>query len=587
MHFPFENSLLSTNINTGWSGILFETLRLLGVEDVVISSGSRCVPLIMGATQNPYLECISISDERSAAFFALGMAQRKGRPVVLVCTSGTAPAHYYPAVIEAAQQNIPLLLLTADRPYYYRSCNARQTINQEKLFGEYTRFDKELGMPHQTIADFKYLRQTIMQAFAATLQPIPGPVHLNVPFEEPLAPVTDPIFQQWFQPYNWNTFFSNVLLVPPVELSVSSLPEKVLADLSATKKGIIIIGPQLIKEKRAFVEQVSEISEKLGWPVLAEGFCPTRHAVDAVLNLIPYYSLIASNPKLLKTLTPEVVLHIGALPTSKHLNEWLQSLGSAVYFVENYYKNLDALHRSSLLLNISISSLNQLLPAVSETKESDYLNAWKQAQVETAMFLKDYFSSINDLFEPKVSWVLSEFLPAGTPIFVSSSMPLRDVEMFWQPSNRHYYAYGRRGTNGIDGILASALGMAYKYKPAILLTGDMALMHDLNSLLIQQEFKGHLSVIVINNQGGRIFEGLPIADYREPFERFVATAHSMEFQKLAEAYSISYETPKSWEELIEKIQVLPTSGVRIIEIIIDSQYNIRLRKKLQQSYIVN
>lgn len=552
-----------SNPNSIWASVLAETLVRLGLEMAVISPGSRSTPLTVALARHPAIEAIPVLDERSAAFFALGVARQTGKPVALVCTSGTAAANFFPAVIEARQSQVPLLVLTADRPPELRDCHAGQAIDQIKLYGAYPTWQAEVAVPDLSLDLLHYLRRTLTHAWERSRFPTPGPVHLNLPLRDPLPPLPDSAALAWAETFDPETFFAAVQ--PPVRPALAAIAPEACAAWQGCDRGLIVAGPAQPCAPRAYCEAIAQISRALGWPVLAEGLSPLRNYADLNPYLIASYDLLLRNPDFGTTMAPRMVLQIGELPTSKELRLWLERSQPQRWLVDPSDQNLDPLHGPSYSLRLSVEQLAQALADRSPALPTPYLDRWCQADSKIQQAIAHTMAATPDLVESKVSWLLGRSLPLGTPLFIANSMPVRDVEWFWPPGNTAIQPYFNRGANGIDGTLSTALGVAHG-QSAVLLTGDLALLHDTNGFLLRQKFRGHLTIILLNNNGGGIFEMLPISQFEPPFEEFFATPQNISFAQLCVTYGAEYQAIASWEALQQALSTWPATGIRLLEI---------------------
>ena len=574
-----------TNINLVWTSILVETLSRLGLKTAVICPGSRSAPLAIAFAHHPHLEAIPVLDERSAAFFALGMARRHHRPVVLVCTSGTAGANFLPAVIEARVSRVPLLVLTADRPPELRDCNAGQAIDQQKLYGSFPNWYTELALPTLDATRLAYLRQTMIHAWQRSQFPVAGPVHLNCPFREPLAPLPDAQAQAQALTFRSDDFFAAVQPPPPTQPAIAptALP---LAKWQSTPAGIIIAGPAQPADPAAYGQAIAHLSRCLGYPVLAEGLSPLRNWLALFPNLITTYDLLLRNPTLAEKLVPQVVIRIGEMPTSKQLRTWLATNQPRQWILDPAGVNLDPLHGHTVHLPVTVETVAASLPATTAPPHP-YEQLWHTADQQTRATIHHTMTGCDRLLESKVAWVLSQHLPPDTPIFICNSTPIRDVEFFWMPGNTHIQPYCNRGANGIDGSLSTALGMAHHQAPAVMLAGDLALLHDTNGFLLRHHFSGHLTIVLINNDGGGIFEMLPIARFDPPFENFFATPQTIDFAHLCRTYGVQHDLISDWETLIARLNPLPQSGIRILEIQSDRKADAQWRQNNLGTFAAN
>lgn len=569
------------NTNLLWSSILVETCYRAGVRAAIVCPGSRSGPLAIAfARAGKAIEVISVLDERSAVFLALGIAKRSGQPTAVVCSSGTAGANFFPAAIEARQSRVPLLLLTADRPPELRDCHAGQAIDQGKLFGNYVNWYAELALPAARLGLLQYLRQTVQQAVARSQFPVAGPVHLNIPFRDPLAPLPE------------ETQVDSLALVAAVarkEAFFASVTPALLPRREVTapweawracERGAIAVGVAAPVDPENYCRAVARLATHLGWPVLADALSPLRNWADCNPNLIASYDLALHDPELAQNLMPECVLQIGPLPTSKILRAWLGRGQPERWTIDRAAENFDPLHGPTRHLPVAVADLVAGLPTISAAP-SDYLQAWLALEDQFQTAIATQLDAIP--FEPypleaKVAWVLGQTLPSGTPLMVANSMPVRDLESFWPPGNGHHPIYCNRGANGIDGTLSTALGIAWGDR-AVLLAGDLALLHDTNGFLAARHLQGQLTIVLINNDGGGIFGMLPIANYDPPFEEFFATPQGIDFAKLCATYGVAHERIASWEYLARAVREPSTAGVRVLEVVCDRRADARWRKE--------
>ena len=560
---PFDLTARST-VNSCWGALTMEVLARLGIQTVITSPGSRSTPLTLAAARNPRIEALSILDERSAAFYALGLAKSTGRPVALVCTSGSAAANYWPAVVEASMGGTPLLLLTADRPPELRNCSSGQTIDQCKLYGDYVRHFAELSLPQASPDMLAYLRQTLVHAVHISLSANAGPVHLNFPFRDPLAPDSEspePVVDA-----KTLEVASTVITRPCEVVPLGSLIDMVaLERLSSHTKGIIVVGAESPRcGDEAYSDAIAMISGKLGWPVIADALNPLRSHAEGNPLLITRYDAFLRDAHKADGILPTAILQIGSLPTSKVLRIWLSSLDAVSFLLTSRPINTDPLHRIATPLYGDVLALAEHLEP--QRVEVNWGKQWSAIEQETANELDSKMLSIETMFEGKVAWLLSKHLPVDTPVFLASSMSVRYAEYFWEASSRAHSIFCNRGANGIDGTLSTALGVAHGGKPCVLLTGDLAFLHDSNGLLAASQLKGSLTVVLINNNGGGIFEHLPVSQIDSSFEDFFATPQSVDLAKLCEAHDFHHEQIQGWDSFIPSISFLPESGLRILEL---------------------
>ncbi|MEQ8752955.1 MAG: 2-succinyl-5-enolpyruvyl-6-hydroxy-3-cyclohexene-1-carboxylic-acid synthase [Coleofasciculus sp. G1-WW12-02] len=609
------------NTNTVWASILVETLTRLGLTTAVLCPGSRSTPLTVAFAQHSQVEAIPILDERSAAFFALGLARKSGLPVALVCTSGTAGANFYPAIIEARESRVPLLILTADRPPELRDCHSGQTIDQVKLYGNYPNWQTELAVPSVEISMLRYLRQTVIHAWERSRFPVPGIVHLNCPFRDPLAPIRDPAVTPLKSQFQADDFFAAITPAPLHPCPPAPVHPIPYSDWQECDRGLIIAGLAQPQNPKAYCHAISQLSQALNFPLLAEGLSPLRNYAHLNPYLISTYDLILRNRQLAQQLTPTIVIQIGELPTSKELRTWLDHCQPQRWIIDPSHHNLDALHGKTTHLRIPIEEIGQWIttnkkkhqavgvgltdnvvgktdngtkPAPIEEQGKTgsqqnpyYLKKWCDAQTQVRAAVDHKMAEMPQLFEGKASWLLSQYLPAGTPLFIANSMPVRDVEFFWSPGNTEIQPWFNRGANGIDGTLSTALGIAHRNQSAVMLTGDLALLHDTNGFLLNKKFIGHLTIILINNNGGGIFEMLPISQFYPSLEEFFATPQSINFAQLCLTYGVEHQLIQSWQQLQQLLNPLPNQGIRVLELPTNRKADAIWRQKYLGQFAIN
>ncbi len=555
--------------NALWGSVFVETLVRCGVTRAVISPGSRSTPLTLAFARHAAVEAIPVLDERSAAFFALGLSKRHRSPTVLLCTSGTAGANYFPAVIEAQESGVPLLIITADRPPEMRECASGQTIDQQKLFGSHVSWYCELAVPEPTLERLSYLRQTVAHAVRRTQLSHGGPVHLNAPFRDPLAPVADSSAKPLEGKID-GEFFSHL---GPIDATSGT----VVWQRPTAARGVIVAGPDSPAKPAEYAAAVGRLAVSLGWPILADALSPLRHYAVSGAVVVSAYDTILRAETVARDLTPRTVLCCGGWPTSKVMRTWLEKSGAEIALVSPFASNRDALHGRTRHLSVSA---DQIAPVAAGTPDLRYLALWAEAEQLARARFDEVISAEQGVVEPAIAAQLARYIPPDSALFVASSMPVRDVEYFWPPDDRRRRIYFNRGANGIDGTMSTALGIAHDSMPAVLLTGDLAFLHDSNGLLLRAHFRGSLTVILINNQGGGIFEHLPVAQFEPPFEAFFATPQQVDFAALCAAHGIPHQRVPSTADLGPLLAALPSKGIRVLELQTNRKRDASLRKKL-------
>ncbi|MBE7540105.1 MAG: 2-succinyl-5-enolpyruvyl-6-hydroxy-3-cyclohexene-1-carboxylic-acid synthase [Opitutaceae bacterium] len=558
------------NTNTVWSSVMVESLVRLGLRQAVVSPGSRSTPLTMALVRHSAVETIPALDERSAGFFALGLARRAGKPVVLVCTSGSAGAHLYPAIIEASESGVPLIVLTADRPPELRECHSGQTIDQQKLYGDHVRWYHELAVPEPALDLLRCVRQQMAHGWSRASGPFPGPVHLNVPFRDPLAPLPDGRVRELEGRID-DLFFEHL------GTAVCAGSEVVTRFRTATSRGLIVAGPAAPFNAAVYAAAAGRLAAATGWPVLADTLSSLRtESLDTNAPIVSSYDAILRNERVSRLLAPRQILCLGGWPTSKVLRAYLEASQADVLLVSPTERNRDSLHARTRQIAAPVESL---VPEGAAPGDDAYASLWRRAEAVARSALDAGLKDCGQ-FEGKAAWLLAQVLPENTPVFVAGSMPVRDVEYFWPVNHRRPQFAFNRGANGIDGTLSSALGMAHGGRPSVLLTGDLALLHDTNGGLLLNRFRGSLTIVLINNRGGGIFEHLPIAAFNPPFEDYFATPQLVDFSRWAATYGIEHTLVGDWNAFERAVGALPASGVRLLEVRTDRKSDAAFRKAL-------
>ena len=557
------------NTNALWADVGVRTLRRLGLTHVVISPGSRSTPLAHAFAESAGLHVTVALDERSAGFIALGIAKATGQPAALLCTSGTAAANYLPAVVEARLSATPLLVLTADRPPELRECHSGQTITQNGIYGAYPVWATEAAVPSTDLSLLRHWRQLLVDAWQRSQGPLAGPVHLNLPFRDPLAPSDAEKGFKAPTGLNLETFTS----VPPCGIVRPTLtPATVASLLSKTERGVIVVGPHAFEDRDESATALRELSQVTGWPILADGAGTLRGDLAGDASLVSGYDLILRDAKAARALRPLAAVFLGPLPTSKVLRTWLKEGDITVIQLGRAGENTDPTHSRWSRLD------GELVPSGDKvsSKSSAYGKAWQTAQKAAAKKLTRIVN-VDWPFEGRVVSLLDEALGPDDRLFVGSSMPIRDVEWFYHPPGPGPEVLTNRGANGIDGTVSTALGASLDGKRTVLLCGDLTFLHDSNALLSAYGHRGDLTVVVINNQGGGIFNHLTVAKSAH-FEQLWGTPQATDLGKLCAAHKVRHDLADDWNDLRRLLEIRG-KGVRVIEFRTDREADAAWRQK--------
>ena len=558
------------NTNALWGAVGAKTLQRCGLTHVIISPGSRSTPLAHAFASTAGLHSIVALDERSAAFQALGLSKATGCPTALLCTSGTAAANYLPAVIEARLSGTPLIVLTADRPPELRECHSGQTINQNGIYGSYPVWAAEVAVPANDLGLLRHWRQTLVNAWQCSQGPLAGPVHLNLPFRDPLAPTES---EKGFKTPAGFDLEAFTKLPPNPIVRPTLTPATVASLLPQTDRGVIVVGPHAFENRDESAAALRELSQLTGWPILADGAGTLRGDLAGDASLVSGYDLILRDAKAARSLRPQAAVFVGPLPTSKVLRTWLKDGDITALQIGRAGENTDPTHSRWSRLD------GQLVPSGDKVsnRTSAYAKAWQTAQKAAAKKLTRIVN-VDWPFEGRVVSLLDEALGPDDRLFVGSSMPIRDVEWFYHPPGPGPEVLTNRGANGIDGTVSSALGASLDGKRTVLLCGDLTFLHDSNALLSAYGHRGDLTVVVINNQGGGIFNHLAVADDTAHFEKLWGTPQATDLGKLCAAHKVRHDLADGWSDLRRLLEIRG-KGVRVIEFRTDRETNAAWRQK--------
>jgi 2-succinyl-5-enolpyruvyl-6-hydroxy-3-cyclohexene-1-carboxylate synthase len=509
-----------------------DELARCGLAGACTSPGSRSTPLVLSLVRDGRVPCFSHLDERCAGFFAVGLAKAAGRPAALACTSGTAAAHFLPAVIEAWEARVPLIVLSADRPPELRGVGAGQTIDQLKLYGGAAKWFFEVGTHEATPERQRWIRALACRAYWTAVDGRPGPVHLNFPLREPLV-LDEPLAAD--EPGNGGRPGGAPWIVrtPPPESAAETAG--VLRDAVATaRRGVLVAGRY--ERGAGLADAAPAFAEAWGFPLLADPLSGARRGRAAVAH----YDGLLRDAGFAGGHRPDLVVRVGDLPTSKPLRAWLAGLTEAQQVVldpECAWQDPDSVAALSLPLDPG-PALGALVEG-GAAAEPAWLGSWRAADHAAATAIADTLG--DDLTEPRVATLLAAELPPEATLFVASSMPVRDVETFAGARDDAPRVLSNRGANGIDGLVSAAFGAAAAGGgPVVLLIGDVALAHDATGLLAARRLSLAITIVLVDNAGGGIFEFLPVAGEADAFEEHVATPHGLDFARLADVYGCDH-----------------------------------------------
>ena len=547
----------TTNRNTALASAMVEELARCGVRRAVVSPGSRSTPLAVALWRQPAIEVEVILDERSAGFFALGSALAGGVPAAVLCTSGSAAGNLHPAVIEADEAGVPLIVLTADRPPELRGIGAGQTIDQLKLYGGAPRWFCEVGTHEADDSGLLHFRSVACRAYAAAAgDPRPGPVHLNVPWREPLAPTPVPGDVSASDPLALEGRGErplNAVARAPMQAEPPLLDE--LAErIAASPRGLIVAGRQT---DPSLGEPIAALAESTGYPVLAEPTSQLRWGPHAGPAIVSAYDLISRGRP--RALEPELIVRVGELPTSKPLRQWLGAIrGLRQIVIDPTAAWKDPTRTAETLLRAEPAAVASELAArlaaarsaPARDEDAAWASGWAEAERTVRAAVGDELAALESVSEPGVWPVLAAALADGDQVLAASSMPVRDMEGYLPPGPARVRFISNRGANGIDGLVSTAAGAAASGARTWAVIGDLALAHDLGGLAAASRAPS-LRLIVIDNGGGGIFHFLPQAEAMEPgeFEALLGTPSGLDPERAAALFGIEAAAPETPGEL--------------------------------------
>jgi len=600
-----------------WVGAFVDELVRSGVRQVVLCPGSRSAPLALVLARRSDLRLWVQVDERSAGFFALGMAKAQRAPVALVCTSGTAAANFLPAVVEAHLSRVPLLVLTADRPPELRDIGAPQAIDQIRLYGGYVKWFADVALPDATPAMLRYIRTVAGRAVGTALAVPAGPVHLNLPFREPLVPApvvsrqssvvggegagvrgqgSDDIQANVIQNSELRTQNSAYVAVSdsPRMVDAATLA-RLRAMLQPGRRGLILCGPG---EEPGLAAAVTALAAQLGYPLLADALSGVRCGPAHNAWVLAGYDAFLRDPAWVAALEPEVVLRFGAMPTAKPLLLYLQAHPAAHTLVVDAapgWRDPTALAAEMIYADPALlctallgdETTGAASSAATENTHSAFriphsafrhtawAQAWLEAERRTQATIVTHLAALERMAEGKVFAELAAALPTSTTLYVGNSMPIRDLDTFFPGGPRPIRILGNRGANGIDGIVSSALGASTAGGPLVLVIGDLSFYHDMNGLLAAKLHGLDATIVLLNNDGGGIFHFLPQAGERDVFEAVFGTPTGLDFAPAVAMYGGQMHRPTDWPTFRRALaDSLATGGLNVIEVRTEREQNV-------------
>ncbi|AYC29924.1 2-succinyl-5-enolpyruvyl-6-hydroxy-3-cyclohexene-1-carboxylic-acid synthase [Paenisporosarcina cavernae] len=552
----------SKQVLTNYVATFVQSLIAQGVEHVVISPGSRSTPLAYAFKHVKTIKTYLHIDERSAGFMALGMAKSLQKPVALLCTSGTAAANYFPAIVEAKNARIPLIVITADRPHELREVGAAQAIDQVNLYGNQVKWSVDFPLPDAQASTNQFLTQHITRMVQTAVTAPRGPVHMNVPFREPLL-------------INLEEKFAPVSSVQSFPTRNSVLPEtlkEVQTIMKDSTRGIVVVGELPMNTNS---EELLKALEKIGWPVLADPLSNLRKFTHECV--IDQYDSLMKSSSFTSRITPDVIIRIGAQPVSKPLALFLSKVkAQAVITIDESAQYRDPFMWTTHHI---VAAPEDVLSKLIYTGKHATLPIWIQANQLATSKVMEYASQHED--EGTFAKMVVDLLPEDSILFASSSMPIRDVDTYFLKTSKNIDVLSNRGANGIDGVISTAIGVQLATeKEVTVLIGDLACLHDANALLASKYNNVKLTVVVMNNNGGGIFSYLPQKAEDTHFEDLFGTPANIDFLPFAKLFGADYQKVSDKDALRQSFLKETEFSIRFIEVITNREENLLSHRKL-------
>lgn len=561
---------------TRFTANFIDELAKSGLAHAVISPGSRSTPLAMTVCEHPAIQEWIVVDERTAAYFALGMAKQTKMPVALICTSGTAAANYFPALIEAYYNRVPLIVLTADRPHELRDIGAPQVIDQIKLFGEHVKWFHEMSQPESTDEMLAYVRTTANRAIHIAKSGNPGPVHINFPFRDPLVPNFS-IENLWGnnEDHSYHQLYEGKKQIR--EEVFHQFNEKLIT----LEKGLIVCGPQ---EDEATAEAIAKLADRWKIPVLADPLSQLRAGKHDKDVLIENYDSMFRDETLRNQLKPDFIIRFGAMPVSKYYDKFTSEHQDARHIVVEPYEGFrqPTKQPTEIYYAHPVDFINGLLAITDWTGDQDWLTKWQQLNKKATNHIEQ--SNVDQLTEGVAVRELIKAMPTDSLLYVGNSMAVRDLDTFFMRTDKQITLLANRGVSGIEGLISSALGAAATTtKRVTLLIGDLAFYHDLNGLLIGKQYELDLTILLMNNNGGGIFSFLPQANEPKYFEKLFGTPLHIDFKHAITMYQGTYRLVDDVVQLKKELQEsYQRNGTTVIEVRTDREENMRWHRQIWQ-----
>jgi 2-succinyl-5-enolpyruvyl-6-hydroxy-3-cyclohexene-1-carboxylate synthase len=577
---------MKSNLNSFWADLIIEELIRCGADHFCIAPGSRSTPLVVAAARNAKAQCVVCYDERVAGFYALGYAKAANKPAVVITTSGTAVANLLPAVTEAHSDYVPMLLLTADRPEELSDTGANQTLQQTEIFAGFLRWRHTLPCPSEAFPPEAVLT-TIDQAVFRTQSLCGGPVHLNCRYREPLEPCEQCVVENYTAKIsNWSD--SDVPFTSYQEPQVcpnEKALDEVVEVLGKKERGLLVIGALKTNFER---KQVLDLAQKLNWPVYADITSGVRLTSEATSS-IRYFDQQILSSEFNQAVRPDAVLHFGGRTTSKRLDQFLDASRPDHYIVVHASPDrYDRAHAVTMRIQAAPAKVARMISEkIGTHQKTSYFDLMLKISKQADAVIDRRVKSDTQLSEPFVARHLSAIVPHDSCLFLSNSMPVRDMDLYGVNNRGSVFSTANRGVSGIDGIISTAIGITTaRRSPTTIVIGDIAFLYDLNALAFLTDQALPISVVVINNQGGGIFDFLPISECQDVLEKFFVAKHDFQFSGVCDTFKLDYYKAREKDEFVQAYaKAAKKKTPAVIEVVTDRKTNLELRRSIKSEII--
>ncbi|MFA7288760.1 MAG: 2-succinyl-5-enolpyruvyl-6-hydroxy-3-cyclohexene-1-carboxylic-acid synthase [Melioribacteraceae bacterium] len=571
---------IAINRNIFWSDLLLIRLQKFGIRNVTISPGSRSTSLTYSFAAQVYFKKYTFIDERSSGFFALGLAKKTGKPVVVVTTSGSAAAELYPAIVEAYYEQTPLIIITADRPQSLRNRGINQTINQASIYNNHILAQHDIHTPElnfNSISDFiRSIDDLLLKGFLKTK----GPVHLNLQYDKPFEPdsTTDRVAPEFLD----KAFGIALKDINSTESKIPVIDSEILKKINSSSNGLIIVSGE--NNQKEFSSAIKKLNSKLKFPLYFDGTSSQRINNNDSYSLNNLSGIVKSKQFCLLN-DPEIIILIGKSPTSASVLDFLSHSKAFKISVSSHVDKVDP--SCNFDTSLTINETDFCISALQKIKIKKLsLNTKTILKLDSELedIKKEFLKNVNFGFEGKAVIDVLNYIPGKSNLFISSSMPIRDLDFYASNLAKEINIYCNRGASGIDGIISSALGVASESSNNFLITGDLAYFYDIAALQSALKYNISLTVVLINNNGGGIFESLPISKYRKFFNDYFITPHNLNLGKITKSFGANYFKINTTRELKRRLS-LKQSGFTLLEIKTDAFESKQIRDEYWKNVV--